>query len=265
MLELASAFITLANLGLSLVVGVRILRGADPGAPERWLGAHFIFYQFAASVLSISLYTGWSDPELAPPPAVLQALNAGFHCFSLLGMAGLLLFARRAFRPDAAWAAAWMWVLIVAMALGAVGLGVTERFEVRVVNGPAYWVVWAARLCCFVWVAVESWAYWSRMRRRSRIGLADPLVTNRFLLWGAWATSVSIMAFSDPMARLWYCLRADTVTSWVPEIGQPIIAVVVAFTSVFGICAALTLFLAFFPTPAYRRWVEGRAESGAHS
>ncbi|HBZ69862.1 MAG TPA: hypothetical protein DEP35_09060, partial [Deltaproteobacteria bacterium] len=37
---------------------------------------------------------------------------------------------------------------------------------------------------CLLWGSGESLRYYALMRKRLRLGLADPLVTNRFLLWG---------------------------------------------------------------------------------
>ena len=39
-----------------------------------------------------------------------------------------------------------------------------------------------------------------------RLGLADPLVTNRFLLLGLWAVAWAAMGFSDIVARGTYML-----------------------------------------------------------
>lgn len=261
MLELCSASITLANLALCGVIGVRILRASGWEAPERWLGLHFVVYQVVASLLSTSLYMGWSDPALALSSGVERGVNGAFHLLSVLGMTSLLVFAQRTFRADAPWARRAVVLGAGLMVASFAGLAFTEGFQVLVLNGFFYWALWTLRLACFLWVAVESLLYWGRMRRRRRIGLAEPLVTNRFLLWGSWATLVSVLACSDPMARFWYFVRAGTAVEWVPEIGAPIVFWVVAFTSAFGMLAALALFLAFFPTAAYRRWVTRAVES----
>jgi hypothetical protein len=139
-------------------------------------------------------------------------------------------------------------------------VGVTEGFRVRVLPGAAYWLVVALRELVFVWMAVESFRYWTLLRRRLRLGLADPLVTNRFLLWAAWAFSIVLLGLSDPGARIWYFAASGTTELWVPEAGRPIVLVVIAGTSVLGIGAAITLFLTFFPTAAFQRWVAARAE-----
>ena len=36
----------------------------------------------------------------------------------------------------------------------------------------------------YLWTSVESLTWWRRMHRRVALGLADPVVANRFFLWG---------------------------------------------------------------------------------
>ena len=50
--------------------------------------------------------------------------------------------------------------------------------------GPGGTLTSALCTANLLWGAVESLRYYALMRRRLRLGLADPLVTNRFLLWG---------------------------------------------------------------------------------
>lgn len=47
----------------------------------------------------------------------------------------------------------------------------------------------------FGWSGVEALLYWAKLRRRQLLGLADPVVTNRFLLWGACCVATSPVAF----------------------------------------------------------------------
>jgi hypothetical protein len=68
-----------------------------------------------------------------------------------------------------------------------------------------------------------------------------------------------LMGLSDPMARFWYVMRTGSTTEWVPELGLSIVNTTVAYSSAMGLVAATMLFLTFFPTAGYRRWVEGRA------
>jgi hypothetical protein len=137
-------------------------------------------------------------------------------------------------------------------------------FAVRVLNGPAYWIGFAVRIAALVWMAVEAFRYRGLLRRRVALGLAEPLVANRFLLWGLWALCAVAMGLSDPVARVWHRALTGTASVWHPEIGRPIVVVVMAMTSAVGVVGATCVFLTFFPTAGYRRWVaRGAAAPGA--
>jgi hypothetical protein len=260
MLTAVGALVTVVNLAIALIIGVRLVRlGAATAGPERWLGGYFLLYPFLSSLFSCALYMGWSDPSLALGGGVEAGMNAAFFAVSTLGMGCLLVFTVRTFRPDAGWARGVAWGAAALLAGGALGVGLTEGYRVRVLPGAAYWLVLAVRQLVFLWVAAESLRYWGLLRRRLQLGLADPLVANRFLLWGAWAAGVFLLGLSDPLARLWYCLDTGTTTEWVPEAGRTITLTVIALTSLVGIGVAGTLFLTFFPTEGFRRWVASRA------
>ena len=79
-LEPIGAVVTGANLLLGSVIGVRLLRLArTSGGPAKWLGLHLLIYSVAATMVSATLYMGWSDPSLAMPDGVARAMNALFE------------------------------------------------------------------------------------------------------------------------------------------------------------------------------------------
>jgi hypothetical protein len=263
-LEALSGLITFGLMALSFVIGVRLVRlGRRAGGPELWLGLYFLIYSCFATSASVTLYLGWSAPQVAFSDGTTRILNAIFYALSTIGMTCLLHFTQRTFRSDSTGARALVWGNCAVLVGAMIGVGVTEGFEVRVLNGIWYWVAYLARLAPFVWVAIESFRYGALLRRRVAIGLADPLVADRFLLWGLWSAVLAVMALSDPLARFWYWKRSGSTTQWVVEIGRPIIDVVVPLSSGFGIVAVALLFLTFFPTPAYRRWVARRSATSA--
>jgi hypothetical protein len=264
-LEAISGLVAFGLLALCAVVGVRLLRLArrDGSAPVRCLGLYFLLYGTLATGLSISTYLGWSSADLQLPDLATRALNAGFYASATIGLAFLLLFTRLTFRPASPAARSVVLGLVMLMAVSATLVGATEGFAVRVVPGPAYWVHFLARLACWCWVAAESLGYWSKQRRRLALGLADPVVTNRFLLWGVWAVLIALLSLSDPAARLWYVSVAGSTTEWVPEIGRPIIQVTVPVTCALNAATLVLMLLTFFPSPAYRRWIAGRHEAAA--
>jgi hypothetical protein len=113
--------------------------------------------------------------------------------------------------------------------------------------GNGYWwlryaVIWSYPL----WTLVESYRYYGLMRRRLALGLAQPLVTNRFLLWGSaslgtalatWSSSIPFLLIHQPAA----------LAAWTPPIQ--------IFTATVGVATVTVYYLTFFPPAWYRRWV----------
>jgi hypothetical protein len=262
--EALSGLVTACNVLLAVAIGMRLLRlGAQSGGPERWLGVYFLGSSVFGTVLSGFVYMAFASPSLVLPDPWLRTFHALELATGGAGLFGIYMFTWRTFRPDDAWARSAV-IAGGAVLLGSlVWFGISEGFQVAVLNGPSYWIGVGARELALVWMAIESVRYWGLLRRRLRLGLSDPLVTNRFLLWGLFAAVVILMGAADPLARVWYCRLADSTTTWDPELGRPIIVVVMALTSALGILSAGTLFLTFFPTPGYRRWVLGRRAPAA--
>lgn len=262
MLALISASVTLANLLLSLAIGIRLFRLAwrESGfGPEFWLGTFFLFAAFLGAGLNISVYVGMADPALALSPlhgSLVLAASTFIYC---IGTVGILIFNWITFRPDSPRARNTV-IAGSALVIGAAcAQALTEGFEVTVFPGAAYWTFYVGRVAPYYWLAVESLLYWSAARRRMRIGLADPLVTNRFLLLGLWAVAWAAMGFSDIVARGIYMSVSGSSTEVNIETAGPIILATICITSVLGLLAAVTLALSFFPVRAYRRFIEARA------
>jgi hypothetical protein len=258
-LEAVSGLATLALLALSALVGVRLVRlGNRTAGPERWLGFYFLFYGAIGATLAAVVYSSWSASSFRLPDEVLRAINAVYFVFATAGVGSLFVFTQRTFRPRSRFAAACARTAVGLLVLSAFGVGVSEGFRPRVLNGPAYWTHFGLRVVVFAWVAVESLRYWAAMRRRLALGLADPLLVNRFLLWGVWGVLLAVLCFVDPVARWWYVSLTGTSERWIPEVARPIIQVVVPVASVLTFAAAVALVLTFFPSSGYRRWILSR-------
>jgi hypothetical protein len=260
-MQLLGGLVTMANLLLAAVIGVRLFRLArrQGGGVELGLATYFFFYVFLSGTLSCGLYVGWADPEMAVPSSVEVPLNLTYQLLASIGVTGAYLFTWHTFRPGSDAAKGFVAVMLSVMAASLVGIGLSEGFAIRVVPGPAYWVHYVTKIAFLPWIAVESFRHGGLQRRRMSLGLADPLVANRFWLWGWWATAMLLMGLSDPLARILYVSRAGTTTRFLPEVGTSIVNTTVVYSSAAGVVAATMLFLTFFPTARYRRWVESRA------
>jgi hypothetical protein len=262
MLTLISASVTLANLLLSIVIGTRLFRRAQRGSrfgPEFWLACFFVFAAFLGAGLNISVYAGLADPKLALSPqhgALVLAASGLTYC---VGTIGLHVFVWLTFRRDSARARAAVAVGSLLVVSAFVLQGLSEGFVVKVFPGVAYWAFYLARVAPYYWLAVESLHFYGLARRRMRVGLVEPLVVNRFLLLGLWAVAWAAMGFSDIIARAVYWHVAGPSAELRLDTAGPIILTTIAITSALNGVAAVTLGLGFFPTRAYRRFIDARA------
>lgn len=98
-----------------------------------------------------------------------------------------------------------------------------------------------------LWGSAEALRYWSRMRRRVRLGLGDAVVCNRFLLWGIGAGAAGVGSLVGTLAQ---------IATGVPPNEVPW---VLASSSLHGLVAAVAMWLAFVPPAAYTRLVARQA------
>jgi hypothetical protein len=258
-------FVTLLNLVLAFVVGVRLLRvgPGDERHPELALGIYFLASAFLSTVCQGLVYGGVIDPRFALDEHIGRAVLGLGILGMAIGGAAVCVFTWRTFRRDSSWAR-WAALAGSCLALGGFGFeAVHEGFALRLVPGAGHWTAWLGRTAPMIWVTVESFRYWAILRRRLRFGLADAVVVNRFLIWGIWSAANFVNLAADLIARVVYTTLAGTTTEFVMEVVRPVVIGTMAVTMVLGIVSAATLFLAFFPTAAYRRWVEARAEAKA--
>jgi hypothetical protein len=262
MLALISAAVTLVNLLLSIAIGLRLYRVAwrEGGfGPEFWLAGFFLFAAFLGAGLNISVYVGMAEPSLALSAfhgSLVLMASVFSYC---VGTAGLHVFIWLAFRRESKRARSAAAVGALAVWIAAGFQAITEGFSVRVLPGLGYWAFYLARVAPYYWLAAESLGYYAAARRRARLGLADPLVTNRFLLLGLWAVAWAAMGLSDIIARTLYVMTSGSTTELRIDTAGPIILTTIAITSALGALAAVTLALSFFPTRGYRRFIESRA------
>jgi hypothetical protein len=256
-MQALGGLVTLVNIGLGLAIGAKLLRLArGSGGSELWLGLYFLLTFVLGQGLACFVYVGWTDPDLALPDRVATPLHGLYLLASNAGFAAVVVFTQRTFRYGSLAARAGMAALVSGLAFSLVAQGLGEGFAVRVVPGAAYWLGFAFRSAALAWLAVESLRWFAALRRRLRLGLAEPLVTNRFLLLGIWACAMLGMGMADPVARVWYVASTGSTRELVPELAHSIVLAMVSSTSALGIVVATTLSLAFFPTAAFRRWVE---------
>src|SRR5262245_40576377 len=198
------------------------------------------------------------DPRLAVPEAASRALLAFAVLAMAIGAGAIYFFTWKVFQPERGWAKA---IVVAGCACLAIGYAIETTFEgfaPVVFAGPGHWIGWAGRSAAMFGVAFESFRYWLMLRRRLRLGLADPVVTDRFLLWSIWAACATLNLVADLASRSLYWLLFGTVQPVVEHLNA-LVAPTIIVTMALGVVSAVTLYLTFFPSPAYQRWLRKRS------
>jgi hypothetical protein len=172
-----------------------------------------------------------------------------------LGIFSLQVFIWQAFRPGAAWAAGLAFATLAAgvvVTLGAIHALASAPSDVAPVeSGRSWWL--ALRLlfeAWYVWTAAESLHEYTRARRRQAIGLSDPVVVNRFLLFGGMG---AYLAVNGAVAMVLEFNGASPLVDMAP-------ALVLAAN---GTVAAALILLAFLPPKAYVDFIRARDAAAA--
>lgn len=163
------------------------------------------------------------------------------------GIALLFAFTWRVFRAEARWARFAM--LAVSLAMVTLDLGLLHAASQRstlseILAGTRPWAVGIVSMVvlAFAWGGFEALRYFHLLRRRQALGLADPVVTNRFLLWAVADWTAVVLCGSV----VGFLLAGKAV------LVDPLALCAIALT---GTVMSVTWYLTFFPPAAYLRYV----------
>jgi hypothetical protein len=222
----------------STVVGGRLLWVArrTREAPELAMGLAFVV---SGAIGFPLLIAGQAALQASGPNAtthLLMALGAGF---TFSGYVGLGVGCWRIFRPAARWPlvpiALGTLVLLAVCTLVATSSTPAEAPRRELVTWGGVFV----GALTFAWNAAESLLLHAQLRRRRALGLADPAVVNRVLMWSVGTLAALGMTLHGLLLRV---LLGPVVAD-----GHRLVS------SLFGLVAAVAIWLAFFPPAAYRR------------
>jgi hypothetical protein len=167
-----------------------------------------------------------------------------------VGLTCLYAFTARVFRSGQAWA----WVVVAVLTAGNLGAasGSWRALAAAPPEAMSYHVtaLWTATGQIssgigFAWMGLESWLQFAMSRKRRALGLADAVVTNRFLLFVLFAVSAMGMNVANSLALAAGVSAVENVP-------------VQASMAILGLAASACMYLAFVPAPFYRRWIERR-------
>ena len=259
-MRMVAMLATVAFVFVGALVGARVLLLArrTRKLPELYVGGSLFLYAAVAQPLIVA-----SRPLGSAFGFEARLLAVAFGLLAVVAtIIGLHLFTWTVFRPHSKAARLGVWMAGCAAALSAVSVvgGISETAGL-VTNGMRLGIAGLAIIfgIGMSWTAWESLHYHAQLRKRLALGLADPVVVNRFLLWGAGCGASSVSAFS-----MIACVAAGLDVAVDP---LPLL-----LTASAGIIIATCWYLAFLPPAGYVRWIgagasvrdgtEGAAASG---
>ena len=230
--ELSASIIYLLAGARFLLLGIR-----TGEAPERFLGASFMM--FGASGILYSL------PDIQFFSAVETPIFFAARVIYLPGCVLVGVFTERVFRPDVRWAR-WFVRGVVALVIagvgGSVAIGDWEGFSLS--NGW-FWFEWVGYTLPFGWAATEAFHQYLQAQRRVSIGLCEPSVCNRMLLWSLFG-AIQFLSCVVVLGQYAAYERENVFTStWDLLYSSATLA------------ALIVMWLAFFPPRIYVRWING--------
>jgi len=228
------------------VVGARLLLLArrTRRLPELCFGLSFL----SLGVLGYPLSIVARKAAMAGTPVAGLLPTALF--FQDLASLSMLVATWQTFRPAARWLRSVVWAAVAVFAASLLGDSLLAGAWLLRDGGAWYELGFWARASAYIWATVEAGRYYAAMRRRLKLGLADPVVTDRFRLWTLSSCAISAAFLIFYMGRLW----AENVATSLP---------VLTATSVAGLVAGMTVWLTFLPPDAYVQRVRVRAETRA--
>ncbi len=178
-------------------------------------------------------------------PGSNPSVNDAFATACRIGISASVLclgcFTWLTFRSQSVAAAVAFWAALGAMVVGFFGSGAVGDWRGFRSDHVWIWIENLAQILVYGWACAEALLYYRNARRRVAHGLADPVLTNKFALWGTYAGCYGgvqilfLLALASP----------DGFTN----LG----AVDIALTLI-GIGS---LWLAFFPHRLYLAWLRG--------
>jgi len=239
-----SSFIIETLAGLILfAVGVRVLKLAvrTAGRPE-WLLAIYL-------VLSGISYWFYSIPLMLDLGALFTPLTFAGRVIYSISVYFMLEFTRLAFRSGQAWATLLVYALMLSLFVGVSVSSIQGDWDGYSVSNPWFWCEWLGYTLGPLWVGIEGALAYREALKRVRIGLCEPILANRYLLWALFgffqvcSSLVIVVLYAGYEAEQSFAFGFDLVLCS------------------FEILTALMVWLAFCAPKLYRNWIAEGASS----
>jgi hypothetical protein len=214
------------------------LSGRTREAPERVLGVTFLLY--GASYLFYEL------PFALTNEALLLSFSFTGRLLYDISVLATALFIKLVFHRGKAWADQLLWFTAALLVTGIAVSGLYGDWEgMAPLSNPGFWPEWTGQMIPFVWVTAAGFTQYAKARRRVRLELTDPLVCNRFLLFGTFGLAQTCSLTLLVVSYIGYEKTGSFTHSMDLYIGM------LEYASI------LAIWFAFFPPAIYRSWVNG--------
>jgi hypothetical protein len=234
-----SAFATqLLAVFFFMITGARLLRMSfrTGEQPERLLGLYLAFTGVA--------YLGWVLPDFVAFGAKADPMDFAAWVVYCIGVVPYLEFTRIVFRPESRWPYLLVVGCVLALAVSTLVL-ILNGDPYSGIDGPFYWIQWLGYTVPCMWMTLEAMRCRLNAARRARIGRADPIVMNRYLLLALFGGFQVIACLSDILLTIEYL--ATQATSIAADL----------LLGGFELAGIAALWLVFFPPRVYLDRVEG--------
>ena len=236
-----SAFLGGVFAGLVyLIAGVHLIRLSlqSQKAPELLLGTSLFLWGLS--------YVCWQIPIATANQPLTQPLFFAGRVFTHAGTIFFAYFIWIVFCDQARWARYLVYTIAICLFAGVAGsISVGDWEGIRPLSNRWWWLDWTAGVVATSWVGVEGFIQYPKARQRMRLGLCDPLVCNRYLLWGivgvVWTVYSGVLLHQTAEFETYqvWSITMDRANGVVEAIGVTLV------------------WLIFFPPRFYQRWVCG--------
>jgi hypothetical protein len=243
---------TLASLVVSAVLGVRLLLlyARTRQLPELIMGSAFLG---AGVVGYVFVLVGSAGADHMPAETARGFFQVGYAIISG-GVILTYLFVWRVFRPESPLARVFVGIVCPVVAVTGLPFALPTVTDPGVaLSGSQLFVFWlghAVRIGSGAWGALEAGQYYRSMKRRQRLGLADPVITNRIALWGASALGSVVIFTSTAIANA----GGESMS----KVMMPAQILLISTVTLFS---AVCQWLAFVPPRRYLGWIRRRTRS----
>ena len=237
-MEMVTHAVTIAlSFGVGLPILIHALRAGDRLAALLASslvvdGVEWVFW---------AIYLYWPGLDPAQRDAAATACRIGISASILC----LGCFTWLTFRPQSRAATLFFGASAGGMTAGFLGSGMVGDWPGFRSDHIWIWIENLAQIAVYGWGCVEALLYYTGARKRAALGLADPLVANKFALWGIYSGSYGIVQLQFIIALA----SPDGYTG----LGQ--------LDIVLTLIGVMALWIAFFPPRFYQAWLRGASST----